>query len=169
MYMQVGQITGSFPQWRSVVDVSILKEIKGLEGAMHAAEAQFTYAKPTAAIANAQPMATKPVSIVFATGSYTLDHNAKTIIDMQVVDPLKNIAGTYVRITGNTDNTGDYNRNKDLSLKRAEASIDYLVSLGFNRDRFIAKGNGQDNPVADNSTEAGRALNRRTDFELIKK
>ncbi len=69
---------------------------------------------------------------------------------------------------GNTDNTGNHNKNVLLSQKRAQAVASFLINTyGFDRNRFVIVGNGPDNPVADNSTASGRAKNRRTDFELI--
>ena len=58
--------------------------------------------------------------------------------------------------------------NIDLSRRRAASVKDYLVAkYNFDRNRFVAVGNGPDNPVADNNTEEGREKNRRTDFRLI--
>jgi NitT/TauT family transport system substrate-binding protein len=58
--------------------------------------------------------------------------------------------------------------NVNLSQKRAQAVVDFMVSnYGFPRDKFIVVGNGPDKPVATNDSEAGRAKNRRTDFEVL--
>jgi NitT/TauT family transport system substrate-binding protein len=167
IYQQIGFIRGSFPDWRSVIDVSIIKGVK-LEGNMHAAEAGIQYAKPTAAIAQAPASAWNPVNITFPSGSWTLENNAKTILDTQIAPYLKKFEA-YVRVTGNTDNVGDYQMNMDLSRKRAQSVVDYLVSKhGINVNRFYADGKGPNNPIGDNNTEDGRAMNRRTDFELVK-
>ena len=70
-----------------------------------------------------------------------------------------------VYIEGFTDSTGTYERNKALSLSRAEAARDYLMSEhGIASDRIHAIGHGPDFPIADNRSAAGRALNRRIEI-----
>jgi NitT/TauT family transport system substrate-binding protein len=55
-----------------------------------------------------------------------------------------------------------------LSDKRAKSVVDYLVTEHqFDRNKFIVVGNGPDKPLADNSTEEGKATNRRTEFQFI--
>ncbi|MCX7877207.1 MAG: OmpA family protein [Ignavibacteria bacterium] len=73
-----------------------------------------------------------------------------------------------VEINAHTDNIGSDKYNQDLSEKRASSVVEYLVSLGINSERLISRGFGESQPVADNSTEEGRALNRRVEFRLIK-
>jgi NitT/TauT family transport system substrate-binding protein len=73
-----------------------------------------------------------------------------------------------IRIEGNTDITGSRELNIKLSKERAQAVADYLISeYRFDPNRFIIVGNGPDKPIASNDTEAGRAKNRRTDFEFL--
>jgi len=73
-----------------------------------------------------------------------------------------------VRIEGNTDNVGSAAMNRDLSYKRAKSVADFLVkTYNFDPNRFVIVGNGPDKPVADNNSEAGRAANRRTEFQLL--
>ena len=69
-------------------------------------------------------------------------------------------------IEGHTDNTGTATHNQELSAARAAAVRDALVALGIDGSRLASKGFGQDKPVADNGTDAGRAQNRRV--ELVK-
>lgn len=69
-------------------------------------------------------------------------------------------------IEGHTDSSGSSEFNRSLSLKRAEAVMNYLVKAGINKERLETKGLGSSMPVADNHTEAGRAQNRRV--ELVK-
>ena len=75
---------------------------------------------------------------------------------------------TKWRIEGHTDSTGSYSRNKQLSLERANAVAGYLIQNGIDESRLEAVGLGPDFPIADNSTETGRAMNRRVSIELIK-
>ena len=71
-----------------------------------------------------------------------------------------------VRIEGHTDNQGDDAHNDKLSVERAMAVKNWLISKGVAANRLIAVGFGEKRPVADNSTEEGRAQNRRTEFHI---
>jgi NitT/TauT family transport system substrate-binding protein len=116
-----------------------------------------------------KPIFTRPVNIYFSTGSSTLDPNAKSVLD-SVALTAQAYSNAYIRVEGNTDSTGNPNTNRALSQKRAEAVVNYLVNrYGFNRSRFIAKGNGPDKPVASNTSNEGRAKNRRTDIVVVEK
>jgi outer membrane protein OmpA-like peptidoglycan-associated protein len=73
-----------------------------------------------------------------------------------------------VQINGHTDNTGNASSNQVLSLKRATAVVDYLVSHGVAANRLSAKGYGSQRPIVSNDDETGgRQLNRRTEIEII--
>ena len=74
--------------------------------------------------------------------------------------------GLKISIEGHTDSTGTAVRNKTLSQQRAESVVSALVKAGIDAKRLSAKGWGQDNPIADNKTEEGRAKNRRV--EIVK-
>lgn len=72
-------------------------------------------------------------------------------------------------IKGHTDNTGSYSFNKKLSYERASSVANYLNYSGIKSNRLIVRGVGPDEPIADNSTESGRTINRRVTIELIGK
>jgi NitT/TauT family transport system substrate-binding protein len=110
---------------------------------------------------------TKPVSIKFGTGSAELSAYARNVLDQNVVPLLRTSSNAFFRIEGNTDSVGNHDSNVVLSQRRAKAVVNYLVARGFNADRLIPVGNGPDNPVASNSSEAGRQANRRTDVKLV--
>lgn len=91
-------------------------------------------------------------------------------------EQLKNIAEilkAYPKVTlklgGYTDNTGDPKANLRLSQQRADAVMADLVKLGVHAGRLKAEGYGQEYPVADNTTEEGRAKNRRIDLRVTGK
>jgi outer membrane protein OmpA-like peptidoglycan-associated protein len=84
-----------------------------------------------------------------------------------VVDLAATFGSAYMRIAGNTDNVGGRDANVRLSRARADAVTRYLVTKGFDRNKFDVVGNGPDRPVASNDTDEGRAKNRRTDFEVV--
>ena len=70
-------------------------------------------------------------------------------------------------IEGHTDNTGNAQRNREVSQGRAEAVRDYLIKKGVAPNRLQAKGFGPDRPIAPNLTVPGRAKNRRVEFRLV--
>lgn len=70
-------------------------------------------------------------------------------------------------ISGHTSNTGSRERNTKLSMKRAEAVMQYLVTQGLPKTMFECKGFGPDQPISDNTTPEGQAENRRVEFEII--
>jgi outer membrane protein OmpA-like peptidoglycan-associated protein/tetratricopeptide (TPR) repeat protein len=73
-----------------------------------------------------------------------------------------------VQINGHTDNMGNATSNKALSLKRASSVVNYLVQHGIAATRLSAKGFGSDRPIVSNDDEeGGRAINRRTEIEII--
>ncbi len=69
-----------------------------------------------------------------------------------------------IEISGHTDSKGSADYNKKLSERRAKAVVDYLVAKGVAPERFTYKGFGMERPLVSNDDEAGRALNRRTEF-----
>lgn len=72
-----------------------------------------------------------------------------------------------VKINGHTDDVGNDDHNLSLSKRRAEAVYTYLINKGISATRLSHEGYGEKQPIATNSTEEGRALNRRTEFEII--
>lgn len=86
-----------------------------------------------------------------------------------VIQVMKSNPGIKVEIAGHTDSKGSDAYNKDLSQRRANAVVDYLVNQGgIDRSRLIAKGYGEERPLASNDDEReGRELNRRTEFKVI--
>ncbi len=110
---------------------------------------------------------TKPITINFDSGKSDLDAESMHILNNQVLPQLQMAGGMYVRIEGNTDDVGASAWNMGLSKKRAQSVVDFLIGKGLNADRVTAKGNGEDNPVASNKTEDGKAQNRRTDILFI--
>ncbi len=67
-------------------------------------------------------------------------------------------------VEGHTDNTGNAASNQKLSEQRSEAIVAKLVEMGIDESRLTAVGKGQNNPIADNNTDEGRAKNRRVEF-----
>jgi len=104
--------------------------------------------------------------INFDTGKATIEPDSLPIID-QIAAMMKANTGLQLSVEGNTDNVGTPQSNQALSLARAQGVVSAVAGAGVAASRMTAVGHGQDSPVADNSTDAGRAQNRRVD--LVKK
>jgi len=170
-FVKTGDAEKTAPSWRSVIYTGAIQNARELQGAKYAAEKSKVFKPATPKDKIVAPIATKPVSISFATGQHQLTANAKTIIDLQFAEVAKAFAGTKIRIEGNTDSTGSLQNNIKLSQKRAQSVASYLQQeYGLDRNRFVIIGNGPNKPVAgceSNATNECKAKNRRTDFELI--
>lgn len=79
---------------------------------------------------------------------------------------LKKFNRSLVDVAGHTDSTGSDSYNQQLSQQRAQSVASYLISQGNNPQRFYVQGYGESRPVADNSSEAGRAANRRVEIQI---
>ena len=76
--------------------------------------------------------------------------------------------GSMITITGHTDNIGTAEYNQALGLKRAQSVQKYLESKGIDADKMITDSKGKDQPIADQTTEEGRAKNRRAVITIKK-
>jgi len=109
-----------------------------------------------------------PEAALFETGKSELKPEGKekiTAYREQAKEELSH--ANHVMITGYTDNVGGTEHNATLSLQRAEAVRDHLISLGADASKFEVNGAGETSPMADNSTEEGRAKNRRVEVTVI--
>ncbi len=102
-------------------------------------------------------------NIQFASKSYQLEPVSMIELN-KLVQLMHDNSSVKIRINGHTDNVGNEADNLALSQNRAKAVVDYLISKGVDAIRVTAKGFGETQPLADNATEEGRALNRRTEF-----
>jgi OOP family OmpA-OmpF porin len=103
--------------------------------------------------------------IEFATGKADLLPAADGPLQQMLI-LMKDNAGLKLRVEGHTDNVGARAMNQRLSEQRAAAVVAWLVTHGITKDRLTAQGFADTKPVEDNSTEEGRAKNRRV--ELVK-
>ncbi len=87
----------------------------------------------------------------------------------RLIKLLNDVPMLKIEISGHTDNVGSQLYNQELSEKRAQAVVEYLVAKDIDRDRLTFKGYGFSQPIANNDTEEGRAMNRRTEFKVIGK
>lgn len=105
-------------------------------------------------------------NIFFDTKKYDLKPESLVELE-QVVSLMKENPAIRIQISGHTDNVGQDKDNMVLSNARAIAVINYLATRGIAPARLVAKGFGATKPIADNTTEAGRAKNRRTELTII--
>jgi len=98
--------------------------------------------------------------ILFDFAKSTIHESSYDILEEAVLE-LNDNKDAYLVIDGHTDDIGSASANKVLSYKRAQAVKDYLKEMGINEKRLITVGHGDEAPIAPNSTEEGRAKNRR--------
>ena len=106
-----------------------------------------------------------PSAITFATDRTDLSPSFFGVLDSVAV-VLNNYPQTLLDIDGHTDDTGSFEYNQGLSEARALSVGNYLASRGVRADRLLVIGYGETRPVADNSSEAGRAQNRRVEIRI---
>lgn len=101
--------------------------------------------------------------LLFAFDSFELSEDAKGILD-KLIPVIEDVPDTKLKIIGHTDNIGGKSYNDNLSLNRAKSVAFYLSAGGIDRNSIIEQGKGFSQPVADNTTEQGRAKNRRVEI-----
>jgi len=106
--------------------------------------------------------------INFNTGSADISNSSSKEVE-KIYNLLVQAENTKLTVVGHTDNVGNADSNLALSKSRAQAVVDYLKQKGIPANRFqLVDGKGQSNPVADNNTASGKALNRRVVITLLK-
>jgi outer membrane protein OmpA-like peptidoglycan-associated protein len=106
-----------------------------------------------------------PSSVTFDTNSYAVKPSFAPVLD-QLTQTMQQNPELIAQVIGYTDSTGQPAYNQTLSVNRAESVTGYLGQRGVAPQRLSASGMGQNQPIADNNTEAGRAANRRVEIYL---
>lgn len=101
----------------------------------------------------------------FQTNSDRLEAGASDILN-DVVTTLKANPGVSFEVAGHTDSDGAADYNEGLSARRAQTVYDFLAANGIPEDRMSVRGYGESQPIADNSTSAGKAQNRRVSLNV---
>lgn len=142
------------------VNLSFLKNINDIE--TEKAE-KADYSKT-----NTSVLADGNWPINFATGS--ADIQSSSVANLTTVyNLLVQTEGSKISVVGHTDNTGNPSKNLLLSEKRAQAVVDFLLAKGLDIDRVQGiQGKGDTDPIAENSTSAGKAKNRRVQITFLK-
>jgi OOP family OmpA-OmpF porin len=146
--------------YEDAVNLSFLKQVQNID----AGTAYKTdYSKQATNV-----MASGEWRINFETGRATVSPEGKDVLE-QIYNLLIQAEDSKLELVGHTDNTGTQEKNYSLSSARAEAIKSYLMQRGIPASRFQKiEGKGQDEPVADNETVAGKAKNRRVVVSLLK-
>lgn len=106
-------------------------------------------------------------TVTFASGKARIQARSNRLLN-NVADVLKaHPELQQIQVEGHTDDRGGDDFNLELSQRRAQAVVDYLVKKGVSADRLEAKGFGETQPIGDNSTRGGRAANRRVEFMIV--
>lgn len=103
--------------------------------------------------------------VTFEYNSAGLTADAKTNLN-KLIEVFKEYPDTDLMVVGHTDNVGSQSYNLPLSEKRAKSVVDYLKANGIASSRLQSKGVGLNEPIADNSTKAGQAQNRRVEIAI---
>ena len=105
--------------------------------------------------------------VVFETESAQISRESGATLDKIMSVAVQCAPTLSIELSGHTDSMGERAYNIYLSEQRAQAVADYMASRGFSSDRLIVMGYGPDQPIADNATPEGRALNRRLEFLVL--
>ena len=107
-----------------------------------------------------------PGNITFKTDSADINSSFYPVLN-SVARVLNKYSNSTILVSGHTDSTGSADYNLNLSRSRANSVAAYLQGQGVKQSRFEVMGMGSSNPIASNSTAAGRAQNRRTEIKII--
>jgi NitT/TauT family transport system substrate-binding protein len=147
------------------VDTRFLRALASAYQGQQVEETQLAARKPSA---QDRAIINKEIQIHFTPGSDEIMPGSYFVLDA-LGDTMTSFGGTYLRVEGNTDSTGSPTANMTLSERRALAIKNYILQNfpNIQQVRFQTIGRGSSNPVAPNTTETGRQLNRRTDIKVI--
>lgn len=109
---------------------------------------------------------TLPQDILFASDSATLSGGLQSDL-IAVANNLQSYPNSTVQVIGHTDSSGEAGYNQRLSVDRANSVVNVLAGAGVPRTRLQAIGRGEDQPVASNLTEEGKAQNRRVEIVIL--
>jgi NitT/TauT family transport system substrate-binding protein len=173
-YTEIG-LAKSPAAWRNVSDPSVIQDLMKdqdfVSDTKQVAVKPEMFQAPTQEMKTQQAQSSKVVKLEFPLNSSQLTDDDRVTIDREIKELIQGFEKAYVRVEGNTDNTGQANTNQRLSLDRANSVVNYLVNeYHIDRNKFIVVGNGSKKPVSgceSNQDEECRARNRRTEFQFL--
>jgi outer membrane protein OmpA-like peptidoglycan-associated protein/ABC-type amino acid transport substrate-binding protein len=142
--------------------------VQALAGDYPGAKVEEPKLSAKAPSANDRAILNKQIEVHFTPGSDEIMPGSFFVLDA-LGETMTSFGNTYLRVEGNTDATGNPTANMSLSQRRALAVKNYVTKNFPNVEaaRFQTIGRGSSNPIADNATEAGRQLNRRTEIKVV--
>jgi outer membrane protein OmpA-like peptidoglycan-associated protein len=162
------EVLGDFPSYEDATDWSFLRAVynktKGQGTAGNVSTTDFSTSTKGGIIGDAN------YSIEFNTGSAIIKPESYATLN-KISDLLSTASNAFVEIAGHTDNTGDPGKNQTLSEARAQSVKDYIAKKDpdmLSPGKMNSKGYGETVPIADNTTAAGKAKNRRVEIKLFK-
>ncbi len=103
--------------------------------------------------------------VTFKSGRAELHDSSYPILNM--LASIARNCGARLEVAGHTDSVGDASVNMKLSQRRSDAVRKYLVQSGVSPDKIVARGYGETQPIADNTSDEGRDTNRRIEFRVL--
>ena len=122
---------------------------------------------------NYLPEITVRFNIYYEHDKYRLTREARTVIDTTLLPVFDLFPNAVIEIGSHTDNTGTDSYNIRLSQRRSESVVNYLLSKGISKERLVARGYGESQPIAPNTNPdgtdnpEGRQLNRRSELKIV--
>lgn len=155
-----------FPNRKYAINIS-RKGYFFYSGTLHISATESSNIKKTFKLIKIQKGASTDLqNIYFETDKWEIKGESLPELN-KLVALLTQTPNLNIIIEGHTDNTGIENHNQQLSEKRAKAVMDFLISKNINPERLSFKGFGAKTPISDNSTQIGKALNRRTTIRIL--
>ncbi len=150
---------------------TLIKRVSSASGVRTVTDKLSIYDPLAAAKKRAELFQSQLGSIDFSRLAFKPSSASLTPESLPALNALNNLLLQYpeqrVRVAGHTDNTGRPAVNLRISRQRADTVANYLISRGAATSQVVARGFGASRPIADNSTEAGRAKNRRIEIIYI--
>lgn len=107
-----------------------------------------------------------PSNVTFPVNSSAIQPEFRETL-LSVANTLSEYEKSYIDVYGHTDSTGTDEYNQSLSERRADSVANFLANSGVQRARVETRGYGESQPIASNSTEEGRATNRRVELKIV--
>jgi NitT/TauT family transport system substrate-binding protein len=168
VYSNIG-LAKTTMSWPKISNTSIVEALMANNDISNDQSANGTKQKTfavTEKIKTAEAMSDKKVIIEFPVDGYTLSEDAEVLITREFLPIVKQFNTMYVKIEGNTDNTGSYQHNVELSKKRAQSVVNFLIRNGVDKARIFYEGNGPENAIKAGVKGSSQAY-RTTDLKLI--
>jgi outer membrane protein OmpA-like peptidoglycan-associated protein len=157
-----GDLVSVMPYEKAVDKTALFKVISG-----HPELLKGKAALPNYNVAMTNKIGNKAWHIEFETGSDQISEASASVIE-EIYNEITGSDGSKAKLIGYTDNVGNPSANQALSGRRASSVMQRLIQRGLTKDRFfIPEGRGDKDPIADNTSEEGRAQNRRVQISIL--